>query len=194
MTALNRLYPISQSQEVLPNPNNHIVKWIYSSNYTGPQTLIDPRIPVARHLAWTKSSTPYTEYSIPEPENYNRAIFTTKPIELTWIRDQVIYKDAYRNGWITLCFLPESQVKKFDDWVLLMDMTYWRHIKPGNIKIHKPMLQRGASVNDMSLDERLLTMGHYKNLVVKYFDGDPQYVRSRLGEARANLTDLIKDD
>jgi hypothetical protein len=195
MTALPPLRPLQElNSNSVPNPNNHFVKWIYSSQHIGPRNLIDPRLLVARHIDWHKSSTGITEYSIPEPENYNRAVWSIKPMEFTWLQDQVIYRDTYRSGWITLCYLPQDQIEKFDEWAVLMDMTYWRHLKSPALRIQRPMLERGAGVSNMSLDERLLTMGHYKNLVVKYFDGDANYVRGRLGEARANLKDLLKDE
>jgi hypothetical protein len=195
MTALPPLRPLQNlPMAETVNPNNHFVKWVYGSQHQGPRNLIDPRIPIARHIDWHKSSTAYTEFSIPEPENYNRAIWSLKPMEFVWVQDQVIYYDAYRAGWITVCYLPDDQIAKFDEWVVLMDMTYWRHLKSPVLKMAKPMLMQGATSVNMSLDERLLTLGYYKDFIVKYFDGDALYVKSRLGEARANLKDLLKDE
>jgi hypothetical protein len=173
---------------------NNMVRWYYGANFKGLRNLIDPRIHISRHISWHRSSTDYTDYTLPEPENYNRAIYTPRPQELSWVKDQVILKDPYKEGWITVVYLPPEEINNFDAWCVMMDMTYWRHNRPGTMRKPRPMLSRGASKTELSLDERLLTMGYYKNMVVKYFDGDPQYVRSRLGEARADLINLFNDE
>jgi hypothetical protein len=173
---------------------NPTVNWTYGSNYLELHNLPDPRIIIARHLDWHRPTINITDFTIPEPENYNRAIYTQQPIELTWVKYQVIYKEPYRPGWITACYLDIDESIEFDVWAKQNDMTYWRHLRPSNVRRQRPMLERGATKADLSLDERLLTQGYYKNMVVKYFDGDPQIVKSRLGEARASLADLINDD
>jgi hypothetical protein len=173
---------------------NPIVNWTYSRQYTGLHNLVDPRIAVARHIEWYRPSTNTTNYTIPEPENYNRAVFSSKPIEFTWAKYQVIYKDQSRNGWITACWLTAEECAKFDLWAADNDMTYWRHLRWGQPRKPKPMLERGSTKAEISLDERLLTMGYYKNFVVKYFNDSPHIVKNRLGEARANLADLLNDE
>jgi hypothetical protein len=173
---------------------NPIVNWRYGTGYLGLHNLVDPRIAIARQLAWSRPSTNTTDYTVPEPENYNRAIYTITPMELPWVQDQVIYKEPHKPGWITACYLTEEQAAKFDEWAALMDMTYWRHLRPAIPRKQRPMLERGATKAEMSLDERLLTQGYYKNMVIKYFDGDPLYVTNRLGPARASLIDLFNDE
>jgi hypothetical protein len=173
---------------------NSLVNWRYGTGYLGLHNLVDPRIAIARHLQWQRPSTNTTDYTLPEPENYNRAIYTIKPMELPWVQDQIIYKEPHKPGWITACYLTEAEAVKFDQWATMMDMTYWRHLRPAVPRRPRLLLARGATKSELSLDERLLTMGHYKNLVVKYFDGDPQYVQSRLGPVRTDLTNLLNDE
>jgi hypothetical protein len=173
---------------------NPMVNWTYSKSHQGFHNLIDPRTAIARQLNWQRSTSNITEYTLPEPENYNRAVYSPCPIEFTWVKFQVIYKDTYRNAWITACHLTAAECLKFDAWAQANDMTYWRHHKPRSLRHRKLLLERGATKAEISLDERLLTMGYYKNMVVKYFDGDAHIVKSRLGEARACLADLFNDE
>lgn len=172
---------------------NPFINWTYHSSWPYRQDLVDPRIPLVRHLAWSRSGTGFTSYSIPEPDNYNRAVITPRPWEFKDIQNQVIYRHS-TGYWVTLLFLLGDEIAAWDKIAKTSAWTYWRHTKPAVVKIRRQMLEQGATRAEMSLDERLLTMGYYKNFVIKYFDGDSTIVKSRLGEARANLTDLIRDE
>jgi len=176
------------------NKKNPIVNWTYSKQHQGLHNLIDPRTAIARQLNWQRSTSNITDYTLPEPENYNRAVYSPQPIEFTWVKFQVIYKDQYRNAWVTACHLTAEECIRFDAWAQDNDMTYWRHHKPRALRQPRPMLERGSTKAEISLDERLLTMGYYKNFVVKYFNDSPHVVKNRLGEARACLTDLFNDE
>ena len=173
---------------------NGMIKWVYGENYHGPRNLLDPRIAIAQHLNWHKSTIAYTEFTLPEPDNYNRAIYTEQPMDFSWIENQVIYKNPHGPGWFSVFYIPSDQLQEYDHYMTLMDYTRWLHYRPSGFKIYKPMLMRGATKADMGPNERLLTMGYYKKFIVKYLDGDTTIVKSRLGEARANLADFVKDD
>ena len=95
---------------------------------------VDPRIIIARQIGWQKVSGD-TAFSIPEPENYNRAVITDKPVECLAINDQVIYRDLNKNAWITVLYVPEEQQDEYDLWLAkLKPQAYWQHTKPPKIK------------------------------------------------------------
>ena len=99
---------------------------------------IDPRIIVARHIGWQKLFGDQTYYSVPEPDNYNRAVLTIKPVECKFIEDQVIYKDANKGGWITLMYVPDEQLGEYDAWLNRTDnLAYWQHIKAPVMRYRK---------------------------------------------------------
>ena len=41
----------------------------------------------------SRNSPTVTDFSTPEPDNYNRAVFTTTPQECLLIEDQIVYYD-----------------------------------------------------------------------------------------------------
>ena len=99
---------------------------------------IDPRIIVARQIGWQKLACE-TSYSVPEPDNYNRAVITDRPVECRAVEDQVIYKD--KNGWITLLYVPEDQHDEYDSWLAkLKPKAYWQHTKPPKLKNKRSIL------------------------------------------------------
>ena len=99
---------------------------------------VDPRIAVARQIAWQKLPGD-TAFSVPEPDNYNRAVITDKPVECVDIDDQVIYKSF--NGWITVLYVPEEQHEVYDSWLAkLKPRAYWQHTKPPKLKNKRSIL------------------------------------------------------
>jgi hypothetical protein len=173
---------------------NPIINWTYSKGYDGNENLLDPRSLIARQISWQRPSGNITDFTVPEPENYNRAVYTPQPVEFDWIKYQVIYKYMNRNAWITACYLTAEECVKFDAWAQANDITYWRHHKARPFRESRPLLYRGATKAEISLDERLLTMGYYENFVVKYFSDNAQLVHSRLGTPRECLPDLLNDE
>lgn len=176
------------------NNKSVYMKWYYSPEYPGVKTLPDPRVPIARLLQWNRSSTGDTLYTTPEPDNYNRAVFNRRPIECKFIEDQVIYRSDVHRGWFTVLWVQPEQMQEFDAWAGENCLALWRHGKPAAIKTQRKLLARNEYYKDLSTNERLLTMGYYKNLAVKYFEGDTDIVKSLIGEPRGNLQDLINDD
>ena len=94
----------------MPNPQSKFMFWSFNPEYQGRRDFIDPRVVLARYLGWKKTFAEYTEYSIPEPDNYNRAVFQSQPTECPLIEDQVIFYDNLRQGWITLMYVPQEQL------------------------------------------------------------------------------------
>lgn len=177
--------------------NTKFVAWDVIPNFKPKHDFIDPRILVARHIGWKKTTSEYTDYSTPEPENYNRAIFTTRPMECPVIEDQVIYYDSVRLGWITLMYVPDHKLKLVDTWICNCDkLAVWHHSKPPKVKPERTLLWTRGNMNDKNLsdNERLYTMGYFAEFKVKYFSDDATYVDSLLGPARAVLDNFVPEE
>lgn len=173
------------------------VYWTYSREYLGSKDFIDPRVPLVRHTGWKKTNREFTEYPLPEPDNYNRAIVTVRPSECNLIEDQVIYFDSLRKLWITLMYVPNCQLEEIDLWIKSSDkLAVWCHHKPPHLKQHRTLLwaRENISSGNMTENERLYTMGYYNELKVKYFSDDVEYIDSLLGTARAVLSDPIPEE
>lgn len=178
----------------MPRSKSVYIKWTYGPNYQSARVLPDPRIAIARQMQWTRGSGHETFYSLPEPDNYNRAVFTEQPIECPFIRDQVIYRSEPHRGWFTVCLVPRHQVTDFESWAGQHALALWTHSKPAALKHSKRLLERRDYYKEISTNERLLLMGYYKNFAVKYFQGDTAIVKSRVGEPRGELINFVNDD
>lgn len=181
----------------MPNPQTKFMYWTYSPNRITKQDFPDPRIAIARQIAWHKTSNETTEFVTPEPDNYNRAVFTEKITECPLIEDQVVYYDKVRQGWITVMYVPREQIELVDAWIANSDkLAVWCHLKPPRIKPRRNLLWARHNISEGSQtdNERLYTMGYYENLKVKYFSDDASYVDSLLGEARDSLKNPIPEE
>ena len=164
--------------------------WTYGPEYANRCELNDPRIAVAKWLGWKKTNTVETEYRIPEPDNYNRAVFAKTPIDCSIVKDQVVFYDKLGLGWITLMYVPEHQTTAVDTWIQqCRPQAHWQHFKAPKIKPRRGILWVRGNINENNQtdNERLYTMGYFDNLKIKYFSDDTEYVDSLLGEARASL-------
>lgn len=165
--------------------------WQYSDNILPEhQTFPDPRIPIALHIDWTKSQTEYTIFSIPEPINYNRAVFNRRPKCYDWIRDQVIYHCGVRQGWFTVLYVPDTLISRFDSEEKTANLAYWRSFKPSKIKLRRSLLSVGRVRTDITDNELLYAQGYYEYLA-KYFS-DSTYVEAHLGSPREELNLLLR--
>jgi len=173
------------------------VYWTYHNEYSGTKDFIDPRIPLVRHTGWKKTASEFTEYPLPEPDNYNRAMVTNTPVECLLIEDQVIYFDQHRSHWITLMYVPEEQINDVDIWIKCCNKSaVWCHLKPPAVKKQRALLWTRDNISDTNMtdNERLYTLGYYDELKIKYFNDDTEYVDSLLGNARAILNDPIPEE
>lgn len=171
--------------------------WTYGPEYSGRTEFNDPRVVLARHTGWKKYHVPETDYCIPEPDNYNRAVFARLPIDCAMIEDQVIFYDQENQGWITLMYVPPEQLTAVDAWIQqCRPLANWIHLKAPKIKQRRGLLWTRDNISDsMQTDnERLYTMGYYEDLKVKYFNDDTEYVDSLLGTARAILKNPIPEE
>jgi hypothetical protein len=173
------------------------VYWSYSYGFKQTKDFADPRVAVARQIAWAKTTSDVTDYSTPEPDNYNRAIFMSKPWECPLIEDQVVYYDSTRQGWITVMHVPEEQSVEVDQWIYTQPtLAVWRHLKPPRVKQQRKYLytRDNKSASTLTDNERLYTMGYYDNLKTKYFSDDATYVDSLLGESRDLLKNFVPEE
>jgi len=179
----------------MPNPQAKFMYWSYGPEYQGARDLPDPRLTLARHIGWKKVHSEDTEYPTPEPDNYNRAVYSSTPVDCSIIEDQVIYK--YKDAWITLLYVPSEDTAQVDSWIFqCKPKAVWCHLKAPKIKQQRQMLWTRHNISDTNQtdNERLYTMGYFEALKVKYFNDDTEYVDSLLGTARAILNDPIPEE
>jgi hypothetical protein len=111
------------------------INWTYSAGKPK-REYIDPRIAISRQIGWHRSGIE-TSFSVPEPDNYNRAVITKHPVECVGIEDQVIYLDRNKNHWVTVLYVPEDQQAEYDSWLSrLKPVAHWQHTKAP--KLRKP--------------------------------------------------------
>ena len=110
--------------------------WTYtiSPKYDYP----DPRIMIARQIGWQKYAGEDTAFSVPEPDNYNRAVLCDRPVDCTFVEDQVIYK--VKDGWISVALVAEELQGEYTAWMeRLLPEAYWQHTKPAKLKKTRAM-------------------------------------------------------
>lgn len=150
----------------------------------------DPRVALGQYLKWQRSPTNDTEYSVPEPDNYNFGIRYKNIADCTFLPDQVFYFDIVSNQWWTLYYVTDQHRAKFTEWFNLQDYTVkWHHPKAQPARQRKPLLQPKKN-GEMTENERLYTMGYYAKFHSKYFSEDDTMLLERMGSARAELNDL----
>lgn len=159
---------------------------------------IDPRIPIASHIGWIKSTNTQTEFSIPEPDNYNHAILTDRPVEcpLDFVESQVWYRDLKHRGWWSVYYVPQGRLMEFRAWLFKMSVdTYWYTPRYVDLRERRPLLWAKRNQAEFTNNELLYAQGYYENLRVKYFGDKDTMFQSRVGVPRENLpnTFLVED-
>ena len=171
--------------------------WNYTNYFKPEKNLIDPRLAIARQIGWHRGTAQDTEHSVPEPDNYNRAIFASRPWDCNFIEDQVFYYDKQRLNWFSVYYVPEEQIEDFNLWIeIIKPNAFWQHLNAPKIRPQRSLLwcRDNKSKDTLTDNERLHTMGYYKELKVKYFNDDTAYVDSLLGEARASLENFVPEE
>lgn len=166
----------------------------FAAQYRGNPSRIDPRVPIARHMDWVKTTgTVPTAWRVPEPDNYNHAIRTPRPIVCEFVKDAVFYRDLATNKWWNVFYVPEHQVEAFRAWVDQQDTDlYWYHTKPPAIRPSRPRLYNTAQA-EINVDERLFQMGYYAKLGSKYFSEDDKKLLELLGPVRNRVLDDLSE-
>jgi hypothetical protein len=150
----------------------------------------DPRTPIAFHIGWIKTYAKDIIFSLPEPDNYNRAVCCLRPVECKFINDQVFYRDLTTNLWWTVLYVPEDQINQFDAWVLQQNyLLSWSVQRATRIREQQGLLYARKN-SDITVNERLFQMGYYAKLRDKYFALNDKMLLERLGPARAEVIGL----
>jgi len=158
------------------------------------QQPVDPRLTISKHIGWVRTTTDYTEFSVPEPINYNRALFYNRPVECKFIRDAVYYRDRATGLWGSVWYVPKEQAEEFDRWCAGQEHDYiWKYTTYIPLKPVKRLLFNRKNSVDITDNERLYTMGYYESLANKYFSEDDTMLSERLGPVRIELlTDVFE--
>jgi len=168
-------------------------KWVVPRN----KTFDDPRIAIARHIGWIKSTSPDTEFSLPEPDHYNYAGLSAKPIDCPFLTNQVFYQDRKTKQWWSVYYFTEEQNEEFLAWADPINFNLcWTPYRPTRMRTRRGLLRTRTKISDTNQtdNERLYTMGYYENFKVKYFNNDATYVDSLLGPARAVLKNPVPEE
>jgi len=165
------------------------------SAYYSNKTVTDPRLDISKHISWTKSAMPYTDFSYPEPDNFNHAVLNYKSIECPLPISQVFYKEKKGNLWWSVYCVEEKHHNDFIDWLYTQKVVvYWYNSKNPIKRHRRQLLWHKKSQNELTDNERLLTMGYYADLKSKYFCEDNKMFDSRIGIPREGVYDMAQVD
>ena len=94
----------------------------------------DPRIPIADHIGWNKPTiTRDTEWSGLEPDNYNCAVLTTRPLDIPFLDESVTYR--HNNYWTTIFRVDEAELQSVVNYVKDKDyLAIWRNPRATDIR------------------------------------------------------------
>jgi hypothetical protein len=145
--------------------------------------LVDPRLVITKHLDWTMTSCPDTTWTGCEPDNYNFAIYDTKPHDLMFIQHQCFYyldktiNTRKYKGWMSLYVAEEKlHAVLFNREILkLQPQAVWRYATAKPIRPRRPLLNRENNYSNRSTfttEERLFQQGYYEKFKSKYFDDE----------------------
>lgn len=157
--------------------------------------LPDPRVSIALLIGWAPVKSDNRQHSGVEPDNYNFAIFDSRPHDLKFIQNSVFYSSQHGSitGWFSLYVAEERlQAVLFNREILkIQPQAVWRYAKAQPVRPVTPLLQCSAGGNNkqtMTPEERLWQSGYYENLQRKYFDGDERFIRV-VGKPRGFVLD-----
>jgi hypothetical protein len=164
-------------------------KWVMPKNTTvGGRYITDPRLLLARHISWLRPHSTDTEYSTPEPDNFNYAVLNPGMEECPFIKNHVFIRDVKTKYWWTIYHVPEAQEEDFLNWAeprnFVSCFTPHRYSK---LRRRRPFLWARANNSDsvISENERLYLMGYYDNLQQE-FNID---LKANVGEPRPWIID-----
>ncbi len=174
------------------------IMWQYNEAFLGVKNLVDPRIPIAKHLNWTPSVN--TLWSQPEPDNFNASLFSSVPLEYPNAKHQVFYKDNVRNGWFSVYYIKPTLTLDWHEWFTTQPYwAKWYSTKHGAFRNKLTLLGNKPyrQTRDLSENERLYQMKYYEEL--KYKCVDSSIIDVRVGTPREGLVDLgpepeVEDD
>lgn len=88
--------------------------------------IVDPRIAISKHIGWSKSYSEDSLYSIPEPDAYNYAICSAKPLSCQLLNFQIFYKLPKEPRWWSVYCVSDTDKDDFMEWLSKQQFdTYW---------------------------------------------------------------------
>ena len=140
-------------------------KWVVPRT----RTFADPRVAVARHIAWTKPIGPETDYSLPEPDHYNYGGLSKEPVDCPVITNQIFYQDRISNNWWSLYYVPEQLNDEFLVWGEHIPFEIcWTPNRSTRMRSRRTLLAPQGKSLELTINERLHTMGYYNNLQTEF--------------------------
>lgn len=146
-------------------------KWIMPKAAIGGRYIADPRLQLARHIGWQRPHSVETEYSTPEPDNFNYAVLNPQIEECPFIKNHVFIRELKTKNWWTIYYVPAEQEEEFLIWAdpreFISRFTPHRYSK---LRQHRPFLWTRANNSDSVIteNERLYTMGYYDDLQQRF--------------------------
>ena len=136
-------------------------KWVVPRT----KTFADPRVAVARHIAWTKPLGPETDYSLPEPDHYNYGGLAKEPVECPLLDNQIFYQDKITKNWWSLYYVPEQLNHAFLIWGEHIPFEIcWTPNRQTRMRQRRTLLATRRHDSDMTLPELLYNSGYYSEL------------------------------
>lgn len=173
----------------MKKPNSHHPQncWVYAESYTGKQTLVDCRLPLASHIGWTNSYSEITYWQQPEPDNFNLAVFARTPQDCPFVDNQVFYYDKKLNGWVSMCCeFDKQKIADYIAWATTKPIiAYWYYPKAKQLRQKRKLLEiehRKCEGINLSMNERLFQLNYYDKL--KYKCDNEFIVERRIGTVR----------
>ncbi len=164
------------------------------TNVVKHRDIADPRIAIGQHIAWVKPYSADTEYSVPEPDNFNYAILANRPWECPFLKNQVLYKCNKHRAWWSVYYVPEEQTNDFILWIKDLEYRFlWNNVRSHKIRQRRPYLWTKKSQPELTDNERLFQMGYYAKLRDKYFSNDDTMLLERIGSARAEAYEILDE-
>lgn len=139
---------------------HNLAKWTVPKTRTFP----DPRVAIASHIGWTKPVGLDTDFHVPEPDNFNYGIKADRPYDCPHVPYQVFYKD-YDGLWWSVYLITDDIKNDFLIWAdpIKSDLR-WTYGRTPKSRRRRPILQAKKSAAEMTLNERLYTMGYFDKL------------------------------
>lgn len=161
--------------------------WYHRAGQDWTVYLPDPRKPVALQIGWYRGTSPYTDFSLPEPPSYNRAVLADRALDWPSARASVHYRDQVRLGWISLYVLTPGQEAEYDAWLQgVAWRAHWVYFAPAQARPRRPRLlqtsSRLARNQEAQLYYNLYQQGYFQKLLNKYqCDDAAEFITSWLG-------------
>jgi len=152
--------------------------------------VLDPRIPVIRHIEWEPQRVAgfpeQTRWNGIEPSAYNFAIWSEQPQLIEGIKDQCWYKDQQNGGWISLYVVNEYNQPALQ--ATLDNIEVWGIWTPRKLSAFRTRIPtiaydkhiRWGKLAGRTFDERLYDQGYYDLLLERGLDD--QWLKQHIGE------------